>query len=106
MPLAAAGLMHPVLGGYGPGDIEISAAFDIDSTKVGKDVATAIFAPPNNTMRFADVPRTGVRVQRGPTLDGLGVQGAGPHTLDEHVLVSSLVPRAKLLAGLLMQIDG
>lgn len=41
-----------------------------------------------------------------PTLDGLGVQGTGPHTLDEHVLVSSLVPRAKLLAGLLMQIDG
>jgi glutamate carboxypeptidase len=41
-----------------------------------------------------------------PTLDGLGVQGAGPHTLDEHVLVSSLVPRAKLLAGLLVQIDG
>jgi myo-inositol-1-phosphate synthase len=66
------GLMTPMLGGYGIGDVQISAAFDIDSTKVGKDVAEAVFAEPNNTRVFADVPRTGVTVERGRTLDGVG----------------------------------
>jgi myo-inositol-1-phosphate synthase len=68
----AAGLMSAELGGYRPGDIEISAAFDIGAAKIGRDVADAIFASPNNADRFADVPATGVAVQRGPTLDGLG----------------------------------
>jgi myo-inositol-1-phosphate synthase len=66
------GLMHADLGGYRVGDIEISAAFDIAASKVGKDVATAIYAAPNNTHRFADVEPSGVEVHRGPTLDGLG----------------------------------
>jgi myo-inositol-1-phosphate synthase len=66
------GLMHTDIGGYGPSDIEISAAFDINASKVGHDVAEAIYANPNNTYRFADVKRTGVVVQRGRTLDGLG----------------------------------
>jgi myo-inositol-1-phosphate synthase len=66
------GLMHVNLGGYHVGDIEFSAAFDIDSRKVGADLAEAIYAEPNNTFRFADVPSLGVTVQRGMTHDGLG----------------------------------
>src|SRR3954452_606479 len=66
------GLMHPELGGYTPGDIEFSCAFDVHAQKVGRDLAEAIQAPPNNTIRFAEVPRLGVTVQRGPTLDGIG----------------------------------
>jgi myo-inositol-1-phosphate synthase len=66
------GLMNNEVGGYSVGDIEISSAFDVNARKVGKDVAEAIFADPNNTQRFAKVPRTGVRVRRGRTLDGLG----------------------------------
>jgi myo-inositol-1-phosphate synthase len=69
---AVPGLMHVNLGGYHISDIEFSAAFDIDENKVGKDLAEAITAPPNNTIRFADVPTTSVIVQRGNTLDGLG----------------------------------
>jgi myo-inositol-1-phosphate synthase len=67
-----AGLMNADLGGYRPSHIKISAAFDINATKVGRDVAEAIFAAPNNADRFADVPATGVMVARGPTLDGIG----------------------------------
>src|SRR5512143_1288615 len=66
------GLMHPVLGGYHISDIEFVAAFDIDKNKVGKDLAEAVFAKPNNTVRFADVPTKGVTVERGMTHDGLG----------------------------------
>src|SRR5215471_8410798 len=66
------GLMHVSLGGLHVRDIEFSAAFDVNSTKVGKDLGEAIFAEPNNTHRFSDVPRLGVEVQRGPTHDGLG----------------------------------
>ncbi len=66
------GLMHPELGGYHVGDIEFSAAFDIDEGKVGRDLAEAIEAAPNNTVKFADVPRLGVPVHRGMTHDGLG----------------------------------
>jgi len=66
------GLMHTVLGGYHIGDIEIVAAFDIDKNKVGKDVAEAIYTKPNNTYKFADVPKLGVKVHRGMTHDGLG----------------------------------
>ncbi len=66
------GLMNVDLGGYHVRDIEIASAFDVNASKVGHDVAEAIYAEPNNTVRFADVPPTGVRVERGPTLDGLG----------------------------------
>ncbi len=66
------GLMHVDLGGYHVSDVEIVAAFDVDAKKVGADVSEAIFSEPNNTIRFADVPPTGVTVQRGRTLDGLG----------------------------------
>jgi myo-inositol-1-phosphate synthase len=66
------GLMHVVLGGYHVRDVEVVAAFDVDSSKVGLDVGKALFAPPNNTIRFAGVGELGVAVQRGPTLDGLG----------------------------------
>jgi myo-inositol-1-phosphate synthase len=67
------GLMHVELGGYHVRDIEVVAAFDVDGKKVGKDLGEAIFAEPNNTIRFSDVPPTGITVQRGPTLDGLGL---------------------------------
>jgi myo-inositol-1-phosphate synthase len=66
------GLMHVELGGYHVGDIEIASAFDVNAAKVGRDVADAIFVAPNNTERFAQVPPTGVTVERGRTLDGLG----------------------------------
>src|ERR671934_2179695 len=66
------GIMHVDLGGYHLGDIEFVAAFDVDRNKVGKDLADAIYAAPNNTYRFADVPRSAVRVSRGMTHDGIG----------------------------------
>ena len=66
------GLMHVDLGGYHISDIEISAAFDIDVEKVGKDVSEAIFSGQNNTVKFADVPKLSVPVLRGMTHDGLG----------------------------------
>ncbi|MBC7240937.1 MAG: inositol-3-phosphate synthase [Anaerolineae bacterium] len=66
------GLMHVNLGGYHIRDIEFTAAFDVVDTKVGLDLAEAIFAHPNNTIKFADVPKLGVKVYRGMTHDGLG----------------------------------
>ena len=66
------GLMHVNLGGYHISDINFVAAFDIDKNKVGKDMAQAIFTSPNNTFKFAEVPTTGVKIQRGMTHDGLG----------------------------------
>ena len=66
------GLMHVDLGGYHVSDINFVAAFDIDKNKVGKDLAEAIYTKPNNTIKFCDVPQTGVRVDRGMTHDGLG----------------------------------
>ncbi len=69
---AIPGLMNVVLGGYHVGDIEFVAAFDVDATKVGVDLAKAMWAGHNNTIRFADVGDLGVEVLRGPTLDGLG----------------------------------
>jgi myo-inositol-1-phosphate synthase len=66
------GLMHVNLGGYHVRDIEFVAAFDVDKEKVGKDLSEAIFAGQNNTFKFADVPHTGVTVDRGMTHDGLG----------------------------------
>src|SRR5690348_16479070 len=64
--------MHNVHGGYGVGDIEFVCAFDVDANKVGRDLSEAIESEPNNTMRFADVPKLGAPVLRGPALDGLG----------------------------------
>ena len=66
------GLMHTVLGGYAIRDVDVVAAFDVSDAKVGRDLAEAIGAAPNNTVRFARVAKTGVVVSRGPTLDGLG----------------------------------
>jgi myo-inositol-1-phosphate synthase len=66
------GLMHVDLGGYHVSDLEFVAAFDVDAKKVGRDLAEAIVAPPNNTIQFAEVPPVGIEVQRGPTLDGFG----------------------------------
>jgi myo-inositol-1-phosphate synthase len=66
------GLMHVELGGYHVRDVQVVAAFDVDSNKVGKDVAEAIFTEPNNTIRFSEVAPLGVTVSRGRTLDGLG----------------------------------
>ena len=66
------GLMHPDVGGYGIGDIEFVAAFDVDKNKVGKDLSEAIFALPNNTIKFADVPHLGMPVERGMTHDSIG----------------------------------
>ncbi len=66
------GLMHVNLGGYHIRDIEFVAAFDVDKQKVGKDLADAIFSGPNNTVKFASVPKTGVKVHRGMTHDGIG----------------------------------
>ena len=66
------GLMHVNLGGYHISDINFVAAFDISKQKVGKDLANAIYSPLNNTFKFCQVPRTGVKVCRGMTHDGLG----------------------------------
>ena len=66
------GLMHVQFGDYHVGDVEFVAAFDVDAKKVGRDLAEAIVASENNTIKLCDVPPTGVTVQRGPTFDGLG----------------------------------
>ncbi|GAG54652.1 unnamed protein product, partial [marine sediment metagenome] len=66
------GLMHVNFGGYHIRDIEFVAAFDVDANKVGKDLAEAIFAPPNCTIKFSGVPKLGVEVTKGPVLDGIG----------------------------------
>jgi myo-inositol-1-phosphate synthase len=66
------GVMHNTIGDYRIEDIEIVAAFDIDENKVGKDLSEAIFTTPNNTLKFSDVPMTGVTVERGMTHDGVG----------------------------------
>src|SRR4026207_277999 len=66
------GLMHVDLGGYHISDIEFTAAFDVVKGKVGLDLAEAIWAHPNDTIKFADVPQTGIKVSRGMTHDGIG----------------------------------
>ena len=66
------GLMHVTFGPYHVSDVDFVAAFDVDAKKVGRDLAEAIGASENNTIKICDVPPTGVTVQRGPTLDGLG----------------------------------
>jgi myo-inositol-1-phosphate synthase len=66
------GLMNPAVGRYHVRDVEVVAAFDVHAGKVGRDLSEALLCAPNNTRVFADVPRTGVTVDRGPTLDGIG----------------------------------
>jgi myo-inositol-1-phosphate synthase len=66
------GLMHVNLGGYHVRDVEFTAAFDVVKGKVGEDLADAMWAHPNDTIKFADVPQTGIKVSRGMTHDGLG----------------------------------
>ncbi len=66
------GLMHVDLGGYHIRDIEFTAAFDVTKDKVGKDLADAMWAHPNDTIKFAEVPKTGIKVSRGMTHDGIG----------------------------------
>ncbi|HEX6762868.1 MAG TPA: inositol-3-phosphate synthase [Gaiellaceae bacterium] len=66
------GLMHVDLGGYHVRDVEVVAAFDVVKGKVGVDLADAMWAEPNDTIKFADVAQTGVKVSRGMTLDGIG----------------------------------
>jgi myo-inositol-1-phosphate synthase len=66
------GLMHVQLGDYHISDVEFVAAFDVDKTKVGKDLSEAIWAGQNNTYKFMDVPHTGVTVERGMVHDGIG----------------------------------
>jgi len=85
---AIPGLMHVNLGGYHISDIKFVAAIDIDKNKVGKDLSEAIYASPNNTYKFCDVPVSGVKVSRGMTHDGLGkylsqvIEKAPPPTAD------------------------
>ncbi|MBE7220334.1 MAG: myo-inositol-1-phosphate synthase [Caulobacteraceae bacterium] len=64
--------MHVELGGYHVSDVEVASAFDVHAGKVGRDVSEAIRVAPNNTLEFARPPAAGARVERGPTLDGLG----------------------------------
>lgn len=87
------GLMHANLGGFRVSDIEFSAAFDVSEAKVGRDLAEAITARPNNTRHFASVPRLGVPVQRGATLDGLGryLKDAIPEADGEAVDVTAVL---------------
>jgi myo-inositol-1-phosphate synthase len=66
------GLMHVDLGGYHVRDVEFTAAFDVTTDKVGKDLSDAIWAKPNDTYKFAEVPKTGIKVARGMTHDGIG----------------------------------
>jgi myo-inositol-1-phosphate synthase len=68
----AVGLRHLSLGGYYPRDVEFVSAFDVETRKVGKDLSETIFSPPNNTLKFADVPSLDVPVLKGPVLDGVG----------------------------------
>ena len=89
------GLMHVDLGGIHVGDIRFSAAFDIAEGKVGHDLAEAIGAAPNNTIRFATPPPQGVTVQRGPTLDGIGryLEGVVGESAAEPVDVAAVLRR-------------
>jgi myo-inositol-1-phosphate synthase len=91
------GLMHVHLGDYHVSDVEVAAAFDVDAKKVGRDVSEAIFSEPNNTVRFADVPPTGVEVLRGPTLDGLGKYYRD--VIEESARPAAHVPAAMREAG-------
>jgi len=93
------GLMHPSLGGLRPGDIDVVAAFDVDRRKVGRPLEEAIFAKPNNTMRFQpSLPASGVTVQMAPVLDGVA-----PHMDDypeDEAFRSADLPPVDVIAAL------
>ena len=91
------GLMNVELGGYHISDVEVSAAFDVNASKVGRDVAEAIFAEPNNTQRFATVPQSGIIVNRGRTLDGLGkyLRETIEESPDDEADVTAILRRSK-----------
>ena len=91
------GLMHVELGGYHISDVEVSAAFDVNASKVGRDVSEAIFAEPNNTQRFAAVPTSGIIVNRGKTLDGLGkyLRDTIDESLDDEADVTEILRQSK-----------
>ena len=92
------GLMHVDLGGYHVRDIEFVAAFDVNADKVGMDLGAAIYARPNNTIRFCDVPEIGVTVQRGPTMDGIGryVAAVVPESQEPVVDVAAALKEARV----------
>ena len=81
------GLMHAYFGDYHIRDIEFVAAFDVNRQKIGKDLSKAIYTGPNNCAKFADVPRTGVKVQAGPVMDG-----AAPHMMDSFYVAEDHQP--------------
>lgn len=85
------GVMHVNFGGYHIRDIEVVAAFDVNENKVGKDVAEAIYAEPNNTTVFAKVPKMGVKVSRGPVLDGVNKYTAELVPVNEKAKVADVV---------------
>ncbi len=78
------GLMHNVLGGYKIKDIRFVTAFDVNSRKIGKDLSEAIFTEPNCTIKFSDVPNWGIKVQKGPVLDGVAETTKEKFTVDEN----------------------
>jgi myo-inositol-1-phosphate synthase len=90
--------MHVNVRGYHVRDIEFVAAFDVNASKVGRDLGEAIYAAPNNTFRFCDVPQIGVTVQRGPTMDGIGryVADVVPESADEPVDVAAALEAAEV----------
>ncbi|NRQ36875.1 inositol-3-phosphate synthase [Nonomuraea sp. NN258] len=112
----APGLLNPVCDGYAISQVRFTAAFDVDRAKLGLDLADAIWAPPNNARRFADVPRLGVEVMDGILADGVGadsaerIDAAGAATLDQvvahltetgtHVVVNFLPTGAQRAAEL------
>ena len=75
------GLMNVVVGGYHVKDVKFVAAFDVDSKKVGLDLVDAMWASENNTIKFADVPKSGITVLRGETYDGLGRYFSSSHSI-------------------------
>ncbi len=82
------GLMHPIIGEYKISDIEVVAAFDVDKRKIGKDLSDAIFQPPNCTKTFCkDITETGVKVNKGPVLDGVA-----PHMKDYFQVDETQIP--------------
>lgn len=85
------GVMHVNFGGYHIRDIEVVAAFDVNTNKVGKDVAEAIYAAPNNTTIFAQVPKMGVKVSRGPRLDGVNKYTAELVPVNDNAKVADVV---------------
>jgi len=101
------GLLHPRLGRYHIGDIEFVAAFDVSTEKIGKDLSEAIFAYPNITKRFAEVPTLGVEVKPGPVLDGVAphmIDIFKPHNLDvdvDYVVDELKRSRAEVVVNLL-----